>query len=92
MNAASQGTVRLSEREALYLRNTAFLPDLLANIIASATLGDDRELTISVSHAILEKFREVFTEHLARVGFDTKYEPTSEGKLLEGLIDRFYVK
>ncbi len=39
-----------------------------------------------------EEFREAFTEHLAKVGFDDAYETNPEGKLLEDLIDRFYLE
>jgi len=28
---------------------------------------------------------------LAQVGFDENYEPNREGRILEGLIDRFFI-
>ena len=91
MNPSMQNAVHLSEREAMYLKNTAFLPEGLAQLIQSAPPADDRGLKIVVSHAVLEQFREAFTEQLAKVGFDAEYRPTREGTLLEGLIDRFCV-
>jgi len=92
MSSEKYGTVRLAGREAMYLRNAAFLPDELARIVKAAKDGEDNEVVISLSPEISERFREVFTEHLAKVGFDDAYEPTSEGKVLEALIDRFYMK
>lgn len=38
-----------------------------------------------------ETVREALTEELARVGFDPDYELTSEGRLIEGLIDALFI-
>jgi hypothetical protein len=76
----------------MYLKNMAFLPDDLARTVNSAAATDEKGKTISLSREASEQFRAVFTEHLAKVGFNEKYEPTSEGKVLEALIDRFYMK
>lgn len=93
MNSRDSGAVRLSARELLYLRNAAFLPNDLMEVIAMATSADNGdELTVSVSPEVAERFRDIFTERLARVGFDEEYRPTSEGELLEALIDHFYTK
>lgn len=37
-----------------------------------------------------ETVREALTEELARVGFDSDYELTAEGRLIEGLIDALF--
>jgi hypothetical protein len=92
VSSQKHGTVRLAGREAMYLRNAAFLPDELARIVKAAKDSEDNGIVISLSPEISERFREVFTEHLAAVGFDGDYEPTSEGNILEALIDRFYIK
>lgn len=92
MNSEKHSTVHLSGREAMYLRNAAFLPDELSRIVNAAKDTEDYGIIISLSGEMCERFREVFTEHLAKVGFDDVYEPTSEGKILETLIDRFYMK
>jgi hypothetical protein len=73
----------------MYLRNAAFLPDELARIVHVAAAREDNEIVISLSRETSEQFRTVFTEHLAKVGFDDAYDPTSEGKVLESLIDLF---
>lgn len=76
----------------MYLKNSAALPEDLAQIVNAAAARDKNEIVISLSREIAERFRAVFTEHLAKVGFDDVYEPTSEGKILESLIDRFLLK
>jgi len=92
MSNEKHGSVRLAGREAMYLRNATFLPDELARIVNAAKDGEGNGVVISLSQEMSERFREVFTEHLAKVGFDEAYEPTSEGKVLEALIDRFHMK
>lgn len=92
MSNEKHGTVRLSGREAMYLRNAAFLQDELARIVNAADAGEESGIVISLSKETSERFRAIFTERLASVGFDDAYEPTSEGKVLEALIDCFYMK
>jgi len=83
-------TIRLSSRELMYLKNTNFLPESLARVIETAQLVDDG-CTIYILRELAEQFRSVFTDQMARVGFNADYDPTSEGKMLEELIDRFYL-
>lgn len=87
-----EGTVRLSGQEVMYLQNSLSLPDDLARFIESGHVSVEKGMTLSPSREIAERFREIFTERLAKVGFDKNYEPTAEGRILEGLIDRFYIK
>lgn len=87
---ADNRRIELSGREIIYLKNTGFLPAELAQIIqASLTSGGGKHVVI-LSRDVAEQFREEFTHQLAKVGFDPDYKPTGEGKVLEGLIDRFY--
>lgn len=48
-------------------------------------------MSLYVSQGVAEKFRSIFTDQLAKVGFGVDYELTGEGRTLEGLIDHFYV-
>jgi hypothetical protein len=74
----------------MYLKNTNFLPESLAQVIKAAQpISNDRH-AVHISRDAGEQFRSAFTERLAKVGFGADYEPTSEGKMLEELIDRFY--
>jgi hypothetical protein len=87
--STEQSVVTLSGREYTYLKNTSFLPSELARLIHGASSADGQRWSVDVSRETAEEFRSVFTLRLATVGFDEHYEPTSEGKLLEQLIDRF---
>jgi len=82
--------IRVSRQELQYLRDSDFLPNPLLNAVESVKEESDGAATLSVSRVLAEGFRAAFTDRLARVGFRTDYEPTSEGELLERLIDRFY--
>lgn len=87
---AEDNIVRLSTRELMYLKNTNFLPTSLAQLIEGAKPISDDRYAVNISRDAREQFRSAFTERLAKVGFGADYEPTSEGKMLEELIDRFY--
>jgi hypothetical protein len=81
--------IKLSRREIMYLKSTSFLPPELAQIIHASLPLDGDKHAVNLSHDAAERFRNEFTIRLAKVGFDAGYELTSEGKLLEDLIDRF---
>lgn len=86
-----QKLVKLSSAGWEYLRQASFLPSHLAEMIESAQRASSGSVSLHVSRQVAEEFRSAFTLHLARVGFDIDYEPTSNGRLLEDLIDRFFV-
>jgi hypothetical protein len=72
----------------MYLKNTSFLPeDCVRTIEGSRAVGDGHVLNVSDETA--ELFRDAFTVQLAKAGFDASYNLSSEGKVLEDLIDRF---
>lgn len=81
-------SIVLSQNEADYLLSAGFLPSTLHQHLQSAQ--SNYAITLELSPEMAEEFREVFTEQLARVGFNEAYEPTKEGRLLEDLIDRFF--
>jgi hypothetical protein len=84
--------IRLSERELMYLQNSQFLPDALAQVVQAAKPTDYGAGALLMSREVAEQFRDEFTMHLAAVGFDADDVPTAEGKLLEDLIDRFFIE
>lgn len=86
---ASVSTVRLSSKEMFYLKNTAFLGEALARIIDAADVQEKDVCVVHVSQSIAEEFRSAFTDRLARTGFNSTYDLTREGELLEQLIDKF---
>ena len=89
--SADRGIVKLSKQETMYLKTAQFLPSSLAEVLRNALPADGRSGTLSLSRQHAEAFRDAFTERLASVGFDQHYEPTEEGRMLEQLIDSFFV-
>ena len=49
-------------------------------------------ILIEVDENIVNKIRDWAGEELQKKGFDLNYELTSKGKILEELIDVFYIK
>lgn len=82
-------SVSLSPAQLDYLSGATFLPPHLQRIVraAEAASGAAR-LNLDVD--VAEEFRSAFTIRLAEAGFDSDYEPTREGALLEDLIDAFF--
>jgi hypothetical protein len=52
---------------------------------------DGRSFSVRVTRDVAEELSDLFTERLAKVGFDSNYQVNSEGDLLEQLIDRFFI-
>jgi|GEM_PF-608734 len=84
-------TIRLSRQEIDYLINANFLGPLQIDAIRDAESPDDASAVLRLSRDSAEEFREAFTNQLAKVGFDENYDLTAEGRILEDLIDRFYI-
>jgi len=89
---ATQKIVRLSNRELEYLKTARFLHPSLVQILNTVTAGRDDEFLLSVSRDVAEEFRSAFTHRLAAAVFGIDYEPNSEGRMIEELIDRFYLR
>lgn len=81
-------SISLTPALAQYLRLAAFLDDDLQEIVETL-LPLDATFNVKLDDDIAERFRDAFTEHLARVGFRANYELSGEGDVLEDLIDRF---
>jgi hypothetical protein len=81
--------IRLTAREMLYLKNSAFLIERLADLVAKAAVENGGYI-LTVPSELVEEFRSAFTERLAVNGFDAEYKVTAEGQMLERLIDKFY--
>ncbi len=82
--------VQLSTGQLEYLRRARFLPASLVSIIETARVARDEGCSLLISRRAAEDFRSTFTERLAEVGFGADYELSSEGQMLEELIDRFF--
>jgi hypothetical protein len=64
----------------------------LTRRLSAATEPAKRDTTIRLSRAEAEQVRDYLTTELAASGFDQDYSPTQRGKMLEGLIDRFFIR
>lgn len=77
-------TVDLSRREADYLRSLIENDSVIAEIPIAL-----RESSVTTSGTLSETMGNRLTELLAETGFDSDYELTAEGELLERLIHVF---
>ena len=83
--------IKLSPQEMDYLIKANFLKPLQIDAVRAAELANDSTAVLRLSRDSAEEFREAFTSELAKVGFGENYDVTPEGRILEDLIDRFYV-
>lgn len=88
----TQNHVQLSSEQLEYLKNARFLPASLVQILNRLVAGSGDVFVLSVSREVAEEFRSAFTNRLAVAGFGPEYELNSEGRMLEELIDRFYLR
>ena len=82
---------KLSAREMEYLNQLASRDKSLASLLKSQKGTFDCSLAIRLSRDEAEQVRERLTTELAAIGFDCDYSPNADGRMLETLIDRFYV-
>ena len=82
--------IRLSRAEFDYLRSADFLAPSLVETLQLG-VASNSVVVLTLSRDQTEEFRDAFTDRLARVGFNERYETTLEGQMLEGLIDCFLV-
>jgi hypothetical protein len=68
---------RFSEQEALRLKEAR---------------NETQFIILEIDEETADKIRDWASDELQRKGFDKNYELTSEGKMLEELIDLFYLK
>ncbi len=84
----------LSAKQKEFLINIVLKDDIrIREIIASsqATTGKEKFI-ILLSKENADMIRDFCADALQKIGFDENYEPTDEGRLLEELIDLFYIR
>ena len=82
--------IELDRNEYNYLCQASFLEDDYRKLLYSSQQQDHRfELNISENQA--DEIRDLCGEQLQIAGFDENYELNSEGKILESLIDKFFI-
>lgn len=82
--------IKLNQDEYRYLCKALFLPDKLRQLFFLAERNNNSYL-FNISEDQADEIRDLCGEQLQLVGFDDKYEPTPEGKILEDLVDKFYI-
>lgn len=80
---------RLSPQELTYLMQLVSHDESLMHLLRR-DISPDRT-SISLGRPQAEILRDFLTEQLAALGFDKDYTPTKNGRILEALIDRFYI-
>jgi hypothetical protein len=53
---------------------------------------DNQSITIEIDDDIVDEIRDWAMDKQVEVGFNIDYELNSEGKILEGIIDAFYIE
>jgi len=83
-------TIQLTHEDVEYLRNTDIFDQNQIEAIQNIQWISNSAAKLQLPPSLSESFRSTFTERLACVGFDENYEATTEGKILENLIDQFH--
>ena len=82
--------VNLNDKEDSYIHKAQFLDEKHRKLFSFPQKeGTDYVLKFSEDQA--DELRDLCGEQLQVVGFDQNYELTKEGKILESLIDKFFI-
>jgi hypothetical protein len=81
----------LSKIEWACVTQVASGDELLSNLFKEKPTMSGAKAIVRLDRKTSERLRDLLSEHLAKVGFDRDYVPNDQGRLLEGLIDKFYV-
>ena len=82
--------IKLNQTEYSYLCKANFLPDRLRQLFF-LTEKKENDYVVNISEGQADEIRDLCGDQLQLVGFDEKYAPTPEGKILEDLVDKFYI-
>ena len=81
----------VSADEFEYLRRLVSHDESLAGLLRIREGAPGRRATIRLSRAEAEQLREYLTIQLAADGLNRDYSPNEQGRILEDLIDRFFI-
>jgi len=82
---------RVSAEEVECLKRLASFHEPFAGLLRFEEGSAGRRTTIRLSRAEAEQVRDYLIEQVALTGFDENYNPNKQGRMLEALIDRFYL-
>ena len=83
-------SIKLSLEELEVLSFYSLSNETLASLLKLNKTQGHGNLKFQIDSLKCEELRTVLTELLAKVGFDTNYALTKEGRVLEDLIDKLY--
>ncbi len=82
--------IELNKSEYNYLHEAPFLSNDHRYLLSTANQLDDAYI-LEISKTNADEIRDCLGERLQLVGFDKEYDLTTEGEILEGLIDKFFI-
>lgn len=83
--------LHVSTDELHFLNQLVSRDELATGLLSFQKVAHGDETTIQLTRAEAEQLRDFLTTQLATVGFDENYSPNEQGRILEKLIDRFYL-
>lgn len=82
----------VSAKELEYLKQLASRDESFARLLKNPEVPSGQKPVIRLTRPEAEQLREYLMSRMDKSGFDQNYEPNSEGKILEELTDRFFVR
>ena len=82
---------QVSAGEMEYLKQLTFRDESFAGLLRCQKLPPSGNVAVRLTSPEAEQLRDRLTAELAACGFDESYSPNKLGRMLEVLIDRFYV-
>ncbi|HTN36794.1 MAG TPA: hypothetical protein VL053_06940 [Arachidicoccus sp.] len=84
--------IKLSKNQFDYLGYSFSEDQKVLRLKLKEIRKENQSVIIEVDESTVDEIRDWASEELQKKGFDINYELTDEGKILEALIDAFYIK
>lgn len=84
-------TLTLNKLEYEYLVAEKYFDSKLIRKAFNENAEDKSNYALDLSSEAIEETRLKFEDRLQNFGFDKDYNLTTEGKVVEGLIDKFFI-
>ena len=83
--------IQLNQGEYSYLCKVSFLPNRLRQLFFLCE-REENAYKLNITEDQADEIRDLCGEQLQLVGFDEKYDPTSEGEMLENWYTEFLMQ
>ena len=83
--------IKLNSDEFFHIISSCFLPNELIEMINESYEKSGNNYLLSISEDSADQLRDLFSDQLQVAGFDENYNLTKEGKIIENLIDKFFI-